>query len=54
MSGEKICDLGLPAEDAERGYYAVKEAVVPWSRFPGADVTLGPEMKSTGEVMAWT
>ena len=51
MSGEKICDLGLPAEDAERGYYAVKEAVMPWSRFPGADVTLGPEMKSTGEVM---
>ena len=51
MSGEKICELGLPAEDAERGYYAVKEAVMPWSRFPGADVTLGPEMKSTGEVM---
>jgi len=51
MSGEKISDLGLPAEDADRGYYAVKEAVMPWSRFPGADVTLGPEMKSTGEVM---
>ena len=51
MSGEKIADLGLPAEDADRGYYAVKEAVMPWSRFPGADVTLGPEMKSTGEVM---
>ena len=51
MSGEKIRDLGLPSEDADRGYYAVKEAVMPWSRFPGADVTLGPEMKSTGEVM---
>ncbi len=51
MSGEMIADLGLPPEDAERGYYAVKEAVMPWSRFPGADVTLGPEMKSTGEVM---
>ena len=51
MSGEKIADLGLPVEDADRGYYAVKEAVMPWSRFPGADVTLGPEMKSTGEVM---
>ncbi len=51
MAGERICDLGLPAEDRELGYYAVKEAVMPWSRFPGADVTLGPEMKSTGEVM---
>ena len=51
MSGEDICDLNLPAEDAERDHFAVKEAVMPWSRFPGADVTLGPEMKSTGEVM---
>ena len=51
MAGERIRDLGLPAEDRELGYYAVKEAVMPWSRFPGADVTLGPEMKSTGEVM---
>ncbi len=51
MSGENICDLNLPAEDAERELFAVKEAVMPWSRFPGADVTLGPEMKSTGEVM---
>ena len=51
MSGEKICDLGLPPEGRDLGYYAVKEAVMPWSRFPGADVTLGPEMKSTGEVM---
>ena len=51
MSGEKICDLGLPPEGRDRGCYAVKEAVMPWSRFPGADVVLGPEMKSTGEVM---
>ncbi len=51
MSGEDICDLNLPPEDAERDHFAVKEAVMPWSRFPGADVTLGPEMKSTGEVM---
>ena len=51
MSGEKIRDLGLPEEGRDLGYYAVKEAVMPWSRFPGADVTLGPEMKSTGEVM---
>ena len=51
MSGEKIADLGLPEEGRDLGYYAVKEAVMPWARFPGADVTLGPEMKSTGEVM---
>ncbi|SEH70903.1 MULTISPECIES: carbamoyl-phosphate synthase large subunit [Atopobiaceae] len=55
MEGEKICDLRasgeLPDETREIGYYAVKEAVMPWSRFPGADSVLGPEMKSTGEVM---
>ena len=51
MSGEKISELGLPEEGRDLGYYAVKEAVMPWSRFPGADVVLGPEMKSTGEVM---
>ena len=51
MAGERICDLGLPPEDREVGYFAVKEAVMPWARFPGADVVLGPEMRSTGEVM---
>ena len=52
MSGEKISRPGPAARrGASLGYYAVKEAVMPWSRFPGADVTLGPEMKSTGEVM---
>ncbi len=51
MAGAKIRDLGLPPEDRELGYYAVKEAVMPFSRFPGADFVLGPEMKSTGEVM---
>ena len=51
MAGQKIADLGLPPEDREVGYFALKEAVMPWARFPGADVTLGPEMKSTGEVM---
>lgn len=51
MAGEKISHLGLPDEARDLGYFAVKEAVMPWSRFPGADVTLGPEMKSTGEVM---
>ena len=51
MAGHKIGELDLPAEDRDLGYYAVKEAVMPWSRFPGADSILGPEMKSTGEVM---
>ena len=51
MSGTKISELDLPAESRDLGYYAVKEAVMPWGRFPGAEVKLGPEMKSTGEVM---
>ena len=51
MAGEKIRDLDLPAEDRTFDYFACKEAVLPFDRFPGADMTLGPEMKSTGEVM---
>ncbi len=51
MVGEKIADLGLPDPDRDIGYFAVKEAVMPFGRFPGSDVVLGPEMKSTGEVM---
>lgn len=51
MAGEKLADLGLPAHKADPDYYCVKEAVMPWGRFPGARVILGPEMKSTGEVM---
>jgi carbamoyl-phosphate synthase large subunit len=55
MAGETISDLRkageLPDEAKPRGYFAVKEAVMPWSRFPGAEITLGPEMRSTGEVM---
>ena len=51
MAGERICDLGLPPEDRDYAYFSVKEAVMPWARFPGSDVRLGPEMKSTGEVM---
>ncbi len=51
MAGEKIADLNLPPEDRSFGYFACKEAVLPFDRFPGADMTLGPEMKSTGEVM---
>jgi carbamoyl-phosphate synthase large subunit len=50
LLGEKIDDLGLPA--APRcGHVCVKEAVLPFSRFAGADSLLGPEMRSTGEVM---
>jgi len=49
MAGEKLAgfDLAAPAN----GHVAVKEAVFPFARFPGVDVMLGPEMKSTGEVM---
>ncbi len=49
MAGEKLKDFGLkPAHPKHR---AVKEAVFPFARFPGVDTVLGPEMKSTGEVM---
>ena len=51
MQGSKISELNLPDPARELGYYACKEAVMPFGRFPGADVVLGPEMKSTGEVM---
>ena len=44
MQGAKIADLNLPASNRELGYYACKEAVMPFGRFPGADVVLGPEM----------
>ncbi|MBM66144.1 MAG: carbamoyl-phosphate synthase large subunit, partial [Myxococcales bacterium] len=49
MAGEKLDDLDIPAP--KTGHYAVKEAVFPFDRFPGADPLLGPEMRSTGEVM---
>lgn len=51
MAGERLGRLGLPAHKSNPDYYCVKEAVMPWGRFPGARVILGPEMKSTGEVM---
>ena len=51
MAGEKIADLALPPDDRRLEHYSVKEAVMPFGRFPGADTVLGPEMKSTGEVM---
>ncbi|MBC6405726.1 MAG: carbamoyl-phosphate synthase large subunit [Rhodospirillales bacterium] len=50
MAGEKLAEL-LPEIRIDNGHVAVKEAVFPFARFPGVDVVLGPEMKSTGEVM---
>ncbi len=50
MLGEKLADMDLPAEVAT-GHVCVKEAVLPFDRFAGTDVLLGPEMRSTGEVM---
>src|SRR6266436_5197149 len=50
MLGRRLRDLGF-GEEREVGHIAVKEAVFPFVKFPGVDVVLGPEMKSTGEVM---
>ena len=49
-AGAQLGDLGLPPEHAPR-QVSVKAAVLPFARFPGADPVLGPEMRSTGEVM---
>jgi carbamoyl-phosphate synthase large subunit len=50
MMGAKLKDLD-PWSKRKGGYIAVKESVFPFNRFPGVDVLLGPEMRSTGEVM---
>ncbi len=50
-AGEKLPALGLPRE-REPAQVSVKAAVLPFARFPGSDPVLGPEMRSTGEVMA--
>ena len=50
MAGEKLVDLGF-TESIHPEHYSVKEAVFPFAKFPGIDISLGPEMKSTGEVM---
>ena len=50
-AGARIADLGLPPERPPE-QVDVKAAVLPFARFPGADPVLGPEMRSTGEVMA--
>ena len=49
MLGESLESLGL--KDKKIPYYGAKEAVLPWARFPGVDPILGPEMRSTGEVL---
>jgi carbamoyl-phosphate synthase large subunit len=50
MLGERLADLD-PWSLRKSGYTSVKESVFPFSRFPGVDILLGPEMRSTGEVM---
>jgi len=50
MMGHKLVDLGF-ATEVEPRHHAVKEAVFPFNRFENVDTLLGPEMKSTGEVM---
>src|SRR5207247_8461524 len=50
MVGKKLRELGLSREIVPK-HISVKEAVFPFNKFPGVDTLLGPEMKSTGEVM---
>ena len=50
MAGKTLTELGF-TEEKLPPHYCVKEAVFPWPKFPGIDIVLGPEMKSTGEVM---
>ena len=51
MVGHKIRDMKLGSRPPKLTWFAVKEAVLPFNRFAGVDPVLGPEMKSTGEVM---
>ncbi len=55
MMGKTLAELrashSVPAATPQPAYVSVKEAVLPFSRFPGVDTVLGPEMRSTGEVM---
>ncbi|MEJ2022466.1 MAG: carbamoyl-phosphate synthase large subunit [Maritimibacter sp.] len=64
MAGEPMSNFPLRSSDTRKGdplhlvnpdmpWYSVKEAVLPFARFPGVDTILGPEMRSTGEVMGW-
>jgi len=50
MVGKRLSDMGL-TKDPEPQYISAKEVVLPFIKFPGVDIVLGPEMRSTGEVM---
>ena len=50
MAGRSLDEQGI-GHEVNPGYFSVKEAVFPFNKFPGVDTILGPEMKSTGEVM---
>jgi len=50
MTGRTLAEQNITGEIVP-GYFSVKEAVFPFNKFPGSDTVLGPEMKSTGEVM---
>ncbi len=51
MAGESLADVEFVADAASPRHFSVKQPVFPFDRFPGADIILGPEMRSTGEVM---
>ena len=52
MTGKKLKEIDFKRVDINKlDYFSIKEAVLPFNRFPGVDIVLGPEMKSTGEVM---
>ena len=51
MVGISLDQQGITERTAEPTYVSVKEAVFPFAKFPGVDIVLGPEMRSTGEVM---
>jgi len=50
MAGKTLAELNF-LEEPKINYYSIKEAVLPFNKFPGCKVQLGPEMRSTGEVM---
>jgi carbamoyl-phosphate synthase large subunit len=50
MAGKTLDDLGIHREVVPR-HFSIKESVFPFNKFPGVDIILGPEMRSTGEVM---
>ncbi len=51
MAGKSLKELGYTQDQPDPKHTSVKEVVFPFSKFPGVDVILGPEMRSTGEVM---